>query len=56
MLSPGELPLAMGQTVSATILGIKYELAICGWREKEFILLDLPKSNSGLFHAGACYS
>lgn len=53
MLSARELPLAVGQTVSATILGIKYDLSVCGWREKEFILLDLPKSSSGIFHAAA---
>lgn len=51
MLSSKDLLLSVGQKMSATILRIKYEVSICGWRDKEFVLADLPVVKGGLFRA-----
>lgn len=48
MLTSRDLLLSVGQKVTATIHGIKYEIAVWGWKDKEFILTDAPKT------AGSC--
>lgn len=49
MLSSKELLLTVGQKTAATILGVKYEISICGWRDNEFILTDIPVLKSSIF-------
>lgn len=45
MLSAKDILLTVGQRVTATILGVKYQISICGWLENSHIITDVPTIN-----------
>lgn len=45
MLTSRDLLLSVGQKVTAIVCGIKYTISVLGWKDKEFILTDAPKTS-----------
>lgn len=45
ILTSRDLLLSVGQKMTVTICGVKYTVAVLGWKDKEFILADAPKAS-----------